>query len=286
MACGAVSRIPRIIHFMWLDKKEYDNEEPMVRQELYGNYIAGWKEKHPDFRFIFWNRRKVEDLWSQPEYAQWRPLYMKLQQHIEKCDLTRYIILQHYGGVYIDLDFQCHKPITPLLQRQILITYEPTEHGRELLFNGFLGSVPKHWLWPGFLNYIQRTYSGMDIAVDSTGPRAFGRYAKEINLEGFHPEYYIDNCLILPLVNASHASNLVSKPCTEKYGSEAAAMREAFAHTKWSEESFWGQGNSIGKLVSHQKNYIAIFLIILLIAIVAIIACWHYNRSANKLMPV
>ena len=37
-------------------------------------------------------------------------------------------IIYLFGGIYIDLDFVCVKNLSPLLYRELLLVFEPTEH--------------------------------------------------------------------------------------------------------------------------------------------------------------
>ena len=43
---------------------------------------------------------------------------------VQKIDLAKYIIIYHYGGVYIDMDMDCVKDLTKLINPKNLIIYE------------------------------------------------------------------------------------------------------------------------------------------------------------------
>lgn len=41
--------------------------------------------------------------------------------NIQRADAIRYFVLYHYGGVYIDLDIGCLKPVDPLLVYPVVL---------------------------------------------------------------------------------------------------------------------------------------------------------------------
>lgn len=64
----------------------------------------------------------VHILWREADllqimYDSESKVYFKYQRRIQKADFGRYIILLHYGGIYIDLDVELLKP-SALLQKR------------------------------------------------------------------------------------------------------------------------------------------------------------------------
>jgi mannosyltransferase OCH1-like enzyme len=43
------------------------------------------------------------------------PTYLSYPYPIQRVDALRYMLVHHYGGIYIDLDLFTYKPLTPLL---------------------------------------------------------------------------------------------------------------------------------------------------------------------------
>src|SRR5947209_3295412 len=107
--------IPKLIHHMWLQKGSIDLNEP---PERYKSFVESFHKCNPNFQFVFWNKKKVRELFQQNEQLKpWRHFYFHtLKFHIEKCDFARYALLFVYGGLYVDLDFQCLKPLHKLLK--------------------------------------------------------------------------------------------------------------------------------------------------------------------------
>jgi mannosyltransferase OCH1-like enzyme len=183
-----MNNIPKILHLMWLDKKVDDNEKPNKKYDEKG-YWKGWKDMHPDFEFILWNRKKIKQLFI--DYPQLQPFEefwnIKLKHFIQKCDFARYMIMYVIGGFYIDLDFICTKNISPLLKnRELLLFWEPKEHDAlgegKRLYNGAIGSIPNHPFWLEWMNHLKSTYHPMKFVFETTGPHGKYIYIKFILL--------------------------------------------------------------------------------------------------------
>ena len=146
--------IPKIIHQIWWQGK--DNIP-----ESYPNYCKSWKDKNPDFKYMFWNDKKIIELIK--EYPIYKKKFDKLEHMIQKIDIAKYIILHKYGGIYVDVDSECLKPINNLLNnRQIVIiqiNVNPFEkvlaYGKftgNALQNGVMAGEKNHPFWIHCLN--------------------------------------------------------------------------------------------------------------------------------------
>ena len=79
--------IPKIIHQLWIGPKP----API-------NLMNTWKEKHPDFEYIYWNEAEIVK----------RDFKFKCQDKIDeieeingKADIMRWEILYSFGGVFL-----------------------------------------------------------------------------------------------------------------------------------------------------------------------------------------
>ena len=82
--------------------------------------------------------------------------YDELPLNIHRIDAVRYMYLHHYGGVYVDLDFESLRPIDEYLKGKQLVlgrmrTWHNTEHA---IPNAFMASRRNHPFWVEVLNYI------------------------------------------------------------------------------------------------------------------------------------
>ena len=114
--------IPKIIHQIWLG----DAQMPP-------DLSATWREKHPDWQYTLWtdsNRPPLalESLWSTAPHPAFQ------------SDLLRYELLHQYGGLYVDMDFECRRNVEPLLTGDLVMAYENPRH----LQNGFIATTPGH----------------------------------------------------------------------------------------------------------------------------------------------
>jgi len=99
-----VPGISKILHQTW---KDTFIPAALVR------FQRTWQLHHPDWAYLLWtdsdNRKFI-----QQHYPWFLRIYDAYPEHIMRVDAVRYFILYHYGGVYVDLDFECVKPLEPL----------------------------------------------------------------------------------------------------------------------------------------------------------------------------
>ncbi len=235
------NRMPRVIHHMWIDRNEYDNEDVPPEYERYKHYRATWRQHNPSFEMRFWNRRRVEHMWdTEPALARWRPLSRSLQYHIEKCDLARYALLYVHGGLYLDADFICRRPIDTLFEGRTLgLVREPQTHcddavgcGR-LVANNFMMSAPGHPFWRAVLDHITENYDPRGRVLTNTGPVALGIVAERYRLP---PETYIATCLIF----THDWSDIPNRQCSRD------APNHAYVYTRWHLGSGWQAKEPLG----------------------------------------
>ena len=210
-----MATIPKIIHSMWIDKVDYDNDRAPKKYRAYQAYHMAWRVNHPEstgWSFRFWNRRKVEKLWEHADLSKWKPLYYKISKIIMKCDLSRYAILYIYGGIYRDLDYISYQSFEPLIRdREILLCREPIEVTETFLYrekapvgNCILGSRPGHPFWRFLLDQILENYSEAKDVLQNTGPDMLTRCVDKYNLVNSKPLEVLPASMLLPF----HATEL------------------------------------------------------------------------------
>jgi hypothetical protein len=108
--------IPKIIHQLWIGDKP-----PPI------NLMNTWKDKHPEFEYIYWNEAEILK----------RGIVFECQDKINeieeingKADIMRWELLYRYGGIFIDADSICIEPLdTLMLLNKSFAGYE-NEHVR------------------------------------------------------------------------------------------------------------------------------------------------------------
>ena len=132
--------IPRILHQTW-------KSESPPRQ--FKKLMNTWKKYHPLWKHILWtddmNRAFIKD-----KFPDFIATYDGYKENIQRVDAVRYFILRHYGGVYIDLDFECLRNIEPLLENESCVLGKESDehcciHNKEMIIsNAFMACTPNH----------------------------------------------------------------------------------------------------------------------------------------------
>jgi mannosyltransferase OCH1-like enzyme len=121
-------KIPKKIHQIWFG-------EPMSKE--YRAYAETWKRFNPDWEYKLWTEKDVNDV-DIPR----RDLFNSIEHLGQKSDFLRYHILNQFGGLYVDMDFECIKSFNPLsyLDFYIGVGYPSNVE----LYIGLIASVPHH----------------------------------------------------------------------------------------------------------------------------------------------
>lgn len=144
--------IPRVLHRIWL------GTDPMPEEFL--AYGETWRRHHPGWEMPIW----TED--NMPDLGESRPAFDRGRNHSERSNVLRYELLRSQGGVYIDTDMECLRPIDPLIEGvRVFAAYQ--RPGR--LGSAIIGAEPGH---PAFEDAISlvRDRTGEGEQVNQNGP--------------------------------------------------------------------------------------------------------------------
>ncbi len=89
--------IPKIMHQIWI------NESGMDFPEHWKISPQKWKEYHPDYIYILWEKDSSV-AFVEKYFPQYLELYNSFEHVIQRCDLIRYMFLYKFGGIYCDMD--------------------------------------------------------------------------------------------------------------------------------------------------------------------------------------
>jgi mannosyltransferase OCH1-like enzyme len=163
--------IPRIIHQTW---------KTATLPAWAHQWFASWRHHHPDFAFKLWTDEDNRAL-----VAATAPWFLKTYDdfpiHIQRVDSVRYLILYLFGGVYVDLDFECFKDISPLLGHDLVLSYSSN---LPCITNAIMMSKPKHPFWLKLLKTISKARPKHILELKSyyvmrsTGPLMLHRVAQ------------------------------------------------------------------------------------------------------------
>ncbi len=119
--------IPKIIHQIWVG---------CPLPERYKKCIESVKKHHPDWEYKLWTEKDVKAFKFSTQ-----KIYNKASSNQQKSDILRYEILSKFGGVYIDIDYECLKPLTPLVHAH---EFFAGLEGPTYVNNAIIGSRPRH----------------------------------------------------------------------------------------------------------------------------------------------
>lgn len=103
--------IPKIVHYCWL------SSDP-IPDEL-SRYIAGWKEKLPDYCFKKWDFSVFDK-----ESSIWVKEAFDCKKYAFACDFIRLFAVYMEGGIYMDSDIEVLRAFDPLLTQSRMFASE------------------------------------------------------------------------------------------------------------------------------------------------------------------
>ncbi|MEU8872609.1 glycosyltransferase [Streptomyces javensis] len=224
-------RIPPLIHQTWKNA----DVPPDWR-----TWSETWRRHHPDWEYRLWtdadNRAFLEQ-----HYAWFLPIYDGYPEPIKRADAIRYFLLDHFGGLYVDMDFECLRPMTGLLGgKELVLGLEPEEHAAlpwsrrsglpRLVGNAFMASRPGHPFWRHVHQQLVGAHT-MPGPLDATGPFLLTRAVDSA------PQ----DCSIT-ILGAETVYPALSAVAEELFGRREVDRERAHAVHHWS--SSWMRGDS------------------------------------------
>ncbi|OSD04182.1 glycosyltransferase family 32 protein [Trametes coccinea BRFM310] len=119
-------RIPRIIHQTW--KSE-------TLPEKWVNVSQSCRDMNPGYEYKLWTDADAREFIAQ-HYNWFLGTFDNYKYPIQRADAIRYFVLYHYGGIYIDLDIGCLRPLDPLLVHPVILPRTiPVGVSNDLMFS-------------------------------------------------------------------------------------------------------------------------------------------------------
>jgi len=152
------AKIPKIIHQVWLGS-------PFP--ERYKAWRQTWKDKHPDWEYKLWTDDDVTSFKLTNQ-----ALFDVAKNYGEKSDIFLYEILYRYGGLYVDIDFACLKPLDFLHHRYDFYSgLIPPDSGLQCGL-GILAAKPGHQILKKVIEVLPE-HTGNKNTLTRTGPTFF-----------------------------------------------------------------------------------------------------------------
>ncbi|MCW2954847.1 MAG: methyltransferase FkbM family [Conexibacter sp.] len=152
--------IPKILHRVWLGG-------PLP--EEFEEFGRGWQRHHPAWQLKLWTEDTLPTLRNQE-------LFDAATTAAGKADIARYELLARFGGVYIDCDFECLRPIDELIEG---VDGFAAFEDDEWVAIGIMGCVPGHPLFDAVVTQLPRSVAARagQPVNEQTGPRFFTPFA-------------------------------------------------------------------------------------------------------------
>lgn len=136
------NKIPKIIHYVWLGKGN--------KPTHFYKCLESWKKFCPDYEIKEWNENNFD--FSQNKYC--------MQAYKEKkygfvADYIRLMVLNKYGGFYLDTDVEILKSLDEFLNEDYVIGFENDVHCETAI----MASVKNH----KFLNIVIEYYENKEF---------------------------------------------------------------------------------------------------------------------------
>ncbi|CCK67900.1 mannosylinositol phosphorylceramide synthase catalytic subunit SUR1 KNAG_0A02110 [Huiozyma naganishii CBS 8797] len=152
--------IPKIIH------QTYKTED-IPKHWVHGQQRC--KDLHPDYEYILWTDEMSHDF-IRENFSWFLPTFENYKFPIQRADAIRYFVLLTYGGVYIDLDDVCERPLDPLLKYPVFVR-KTSPLG---VSNDVMGTIPHHPFFLKAINslnhYNKNWFAPYFTIMGSTGP--------------------------------------------------------------------------------------------------------------------
>lgn len=157
---GKVERVPRIIHQTW-KSETLPKKWTKISQHC--------RDIMPDYEYMLWTDASSREFIAK-EYPWFLDTFDGYTYPIQRADAIRYFVLYHYGGVYIDLDIGCQRPMDSLLTFPVILPRTiPVGVSNDLMFaeknHPFMAQTIRNliaWDYSWVLNY--------PTVMFSTGP--------------------------------------------------------------------------------------------------------------------
>ena len=165
--------IPKKLHQIWLGNQD---KRPI-------EWMDSWKDKHPTWEYRLWTEADFQDLADTPGF--------KRLSYSGQSDVLRYQILYEHGGVYVDADSECLRPIDDLLDNEAFCVWENEYVTTGLMLGAFMGTVPNNPFFEALLDEIGNQPT-LEPEWFTVGPGLFTRMIGKLKYTGMHiyPSHY------------------------------------------------------------------------------------------------
>ena len=201
-----------------------------------------WKENHPECKYVLWDRKLLEEF-IETQHPSFQKLLQSYTYDIQRIDVYKYLILYHYGGVYVDVDVENIKNVFDLFGSHDCYLSKEEDSPNPVIGNCFIACQPQSqfiaWLLSRLEEAIHNTPTELDkmnMVLRTTGPIFVTRTYSD-----FHQKkivFLLSSCHVSPLLANESREMMrtgIMSPFIEDKMSKAHAVHYFF--TTWLRES-------------------------------------------------
>lgn len=162
-------------------------------------WADSWKELNPEFEYRFWTDEEITDF-MRDKSGSFFETWINYDVSIKKWDSWRWFVLKEIGGLYVDMDFACLKPISNLLESvgdKFAAAKEGDPSQPNVFCNAFMYSPPNSPFFEGVADDLMRFRNAH--VLDSSACRFLTRRVKsnqkdffEIKTKDIYPIWWND----------------------------------------------------------------------------------------------
>lgn len=181
-------------NFLNKEQRNYDNLPKKIHQiwlggpfpDAYKKWADTWKQFNPDWEYKLWTDKNIDNI-EIPN----KKLFDSIKNAGQKSDFLRYHILNQFGGMYVDTDFECLKSFDSLTYVDFLAGIA---YAAKLEFGiGLICSIPNHPILEQIIHNLDKIRDGSTAAIfETTGSVFFTRMFFKVVTE------YMKGIVILP----------------------------------------------------------------------------------------
>ena len=177
--------IPKIIHQIWIG-----SQMPKELCEL----SKSWRNKMPEYQHWIWTDKEIDNL----EFVG-KHIYEMAKNPGLKSDIARYAILEKFGGLYADTDFECIKSLENCLNGSKFIAghLPAPSSGNVEIANGLIACTKNNIIMKEInkkISRLQEINENDNIEImKTTGPYMLTNILNEMTLDetvGILPSNY------------------------------------------------------------------------------------------------
>lgn len=145
-------------------------------------YRESWRKHHPGWELRLWGEDNL------PDGLRTSAVYERDREPVERADILRLELLWRFGGVYLDLDMECLRPLDPLIEG---LDFFGTEIKPGRVTNTVIGAAPGHPVFDRALSELTLHEPGARFDKTRSGPLFFDRVVRRFTgIPTFPPELF------------------------------------------------------------------------------------------------